>query len=156
MTHEARAKLIKRLFFLFLLGGIVAGVWFYPKPKEDAAPQLEAKAPENGLLIVHHHLPGDPASEQLADVLNKVQSKYGAQVVVSRVDFKQNPAAAKEQGVTKPPHVVIFAGEQKVFDFQGFWSQAKVEYKVEEILRGLKRVGKDWRPTVPGMTPAGS
>ena len=54
-----------------------------------------------------------------------------------------------------PPHVVIIAGTEKAFDFQGQWTQAKVEFKVEEILRGLKRVGKDWRPPVPGMKQTG-
>ena len=31
----------------------------------------------------------------------------------------------------------------------------KVELKVDEILNGLKRVGKDWRPPVPGMKREG-
>lgn len=156
MTHEERATLIKRIFMLLLIAAIIAGVWFYPKP---GAKVLEEKAvtvsPENGLLIVLHHLPGDPASEQMAEILERVQAKYGKQVIVSLVDFKLHPEASKAHGVTKPPHVVIISGTEKVFDFQGAWSQAKVEFKVEEILRGLKRVGKDWRPPVPGMTPAG-
>jgi len=30
------------------------------------------------------------------------------------------------------------------------------EQKVDDILHGLvKRIGKEWRPAVPGMTPAG-
>ena len=49
----------------------------------------------------------------------------------------------------------IVAGTGKVCEFQGPWTQAQVEFKVEEILRRLRRVGKDWRPPVPGMNPAG-
>lgn len=141
-----------------LLAAIVAAVWFYPKPKAEVEVQEEKRvttSPENGLLIVLHHLPGDPASEQMAEILTGVQAKYGEQVIVSLVDFKLHPEASKAQGVTKPPHVMIISGTEKVFDFQGPWSKAKVEFKVDEILRGLKRVGKDWRPPVPGMTPVG-
>lgn len=105
------------------------------------------------LAIIHHHLPGDPASEQLADILNKVQKKFGKLVIISRVDFKAHPEIAKAHGVTKPPHVIIISGKEKVFEFQGLWSQAQVEQKVDEILRALKRMTKDWRPAVPGMKP---
>ncbi len=156
MTHEERAKLIKRIFMPLLFLAIVAGVWFYPKPTAEVAPEKAVTtSPENGLLIVLHQLPGDPASEQMAEILNRVQMKYGKQIIVNQVDFKLHPEVSKAQGVTKPPHVVIISGKDKVFDFQGPWTKAQVEFKVEEILRGLKRVGKDWRPPVPGMKPAG-
>lgn len=156
MTHEGRAKLIKRIFMPLLVAALVAGVWFYPKPvAEVAAEKAVTTSPENGLLIVLHRLPGDPASEQMAEILSRVQTKYGKQVIVSQVDFKLQPQVSKAQGVTKPPHVIIISGKEKVFEFQGPWTQAQVEFKVEEILRGLKRVGKDWRPPVPGMKPAG-
>lgn len=75
-------------------------------------------------------------------------------MIICRVDFKLHPEAAKADGVTRPPHVIMISGTEKAFEFQGLWSQAQVELKVDEILRGLKRVGKDWRPVVPGMTPA--
>lgn len=155
MTHEERAKRIKWIFFLVLLLGMGAGLYYYPKPAPETVP-MEVQSPENGLLIVHHHLPGDPASDQIAHILSEVQRKYHKEVIVSTVDFKKEPEVSKKQGVTRPPHVVMITGSEKVFEFQGLWTQAKVERKVEEILHGLKRVGKDWRPPVPGMTPAGS
>lgn len=155
MTHEERASRIKKVFFVGLVLAIVAGVWFYPKPAAEA-PVEAVVSPENGLALVHYHLPGDPASEQLADILNKVQRKYGKLVIVSRVDIKLQPQAAKAQGVSRAPHVIIIAGKQKVFEFQGLWSQPQVEQKIDEILRGLKRMGKDWRPPVSGMKPAGT
>lgn len=153
MTHEERAKLIKRIFFVVLAAAIVTGVYFYPKPVEK---KPAAAATEDGRLrIVHHHLPNDPASEQLADIFNKVQTKYDKYVIVSRNDIQKHPEIAKAQGVTKAPHVVIFSGTQKVYEFQGLGSQVQIERKVEEILRGLKRIDKDWRPPVPGMKPGG-
>ena len=156
MTHEQRASLIKKLFLLFLTAAIVAGVWFYPKPgaEVEAAPVMTS--PENGLALILFHQPGQPASDQLAAILDKVQVKYGTQVIVTKVDIQKQPQAAKEQGVTTPPHVIIIARNERVFDFQGLWTQQQVEFKVEEILRGLKRMTKDWRPPVPGMQPAGS
>jgi len=47
----------------------------------------------------------------------------------------------------------MMAGEVRACKFQGLWTQSQVERKVEEILRGLKRVDKDWRPDVKGMQP---
>ena len=156
MTHDERASLIKKIFMPLLIVALVAGVWFYPKPgAKVAAEKAVTTSPENGLLIVLHRLPGDPASEQMAEILSRVQTKYGKQIIVTEVDFKLHPEVSKAQGVTQPPHVVIISGKDKVFDFQDPWTQAQVEFKVEEILRGLKRVGKDWRPPVPGMKPAG-
>lgn len=157
MTHDERASLITRTFMLLLFLAVIAGVWFYPK-SEVGKPEEKAvtASPENELMIVLHHLPGNPASEQMADIMSRVQTKYGAQVSVSQVNFKLRPEVSKAQGVTQPPHVVIISGTEKVFDFQGPWPQAKVEYKVDEILRGFKRADKDWRPPVPGMKPVGS
>lgn len=154
MTNEQRAKIIKWVFFLLLTVAVIGGVWFYPKPKIEEV--VLPHAPENGLLIVHHHQPGDKSSEQLAEILDKVQKKYGKLVIVQRLDFAKNPQTAKAHGVTRPPHVVMIARDKKVFDFQGLWTQVKVEQKVDEILRGLKRMTKDWRPPVPGMKPVGT
>ncbi len=38
MTHEERTSWIKNGLFLALVIAIVAGVWFYPKPSEEAGP----------------------------------------------------------------------------------------------------------------------
>lgn len=153
MTNEQRASLIRKLFLLLLAVIVVTAVWFYPKPVEKAPPQAEAPA-DDALEINNYHVPGDPNCEKLADILNKVQKKYGRLVVVKRLDVKAHPELAVAQGVKKVPHVIIVASKQKVFEFEGQWSQEQVERKVEEILRGLKRVGKDWRPTVAGMKPS--
>lgn len=155
MTHEMRATWIGRAFLLFLAAGVGIGVWVYPKPKAStAAATTEAEMLEYDLEIIHYHLPANPESEQIAESLNKVGKKYGAQVLVTRVDIAANPAAAAAEKVTKPPKVVMMAGTVRACKFQGVWTQAQIERKVEEILRGLKRVGKDWRPDVKGMQPS--
>lgn len=152
MNHEDQAKLIKRIFYLVLALAISAAVYFYPEPKVELSAAAAVK--DDRLLLVHHHLPADPASEQIADILNHVEKKYDKYLRVSRVDFKKSPEVAKVQGVTKPPHVIVFAGSEKIYEFQGPATEAQVERKIEEILRGLKRIDKNWRPPVPGMKPA--
>lgn len=160
MTHEERASLIKKILCLGLLIAIGAGAWRYQNsvaaPPKVPEQQSVTARPETSIEIVHHHLPGDPASEQVADILNKVNGKYGKRVTISRIDFNLHPEISKAHGVTKPPHVIMISGEEKVFEFQGLWSQVQVERKVDEFLRGLKRMPKDWRPPVPGMKPVGS
>lgn len=118
---------------------------------------LEEASKKRGSVVVgiiHCHVPGNPESEQIADSLNRVAKKYGNQVRVIRVDIVANPEFAKAEKVTQPPKVVMMAGAERACKFQGVWTQTQIEFKVEEILRGLKRVGKDWLPEVKGMTPA--
>lgn len=112
-------------------------------------------SPDKGVAIVHCHLPGDPASEQLADIFNAVQQKYGKLVKVTRVGFPAQPADWQAQKGIKLPYVMMIVGSENAFQFQGLWPLAKVEKKVEELIFGVRRVGKDWRPVVPGMTPKG-
>ncbi len=152
MTHEERAKRITRIFYAVLFLGILAGVYFYPKPVVEKKPAVVEES--DALKIDHYHLPSDPASEQIADVLNKVQKKYDKLVLVSRIDVTKQAEEAKAQGVNKAPHVIFRTKEKKVYEFQGVANQSQVERKLEEILRGLKRIDKDWRPHVEGMQPA--
>ncbi len=151
MTHEQRAKWIKGIFFLVLAAAVIGGVFFYPKPKvEEAKPTV---IPDDGLELVLYYQPGGTGSEQLSATLDRVAAKYGKQIILQKVDAKSKPEVAKAQGVSKLPHVIINSKAGKAFEFQGNWPQPQVEAKVEEILRGLKRMGKDWRPPVPGMKP---
>lgn len=132
---------------------VSTAAWFFPKAPPPAAAQTGAVA-KHDLEIIHFHLPGDPESEQIADSLNKIAEKYGAQILVTRVDINAEPERAKAEKVTKPPKVVMMAGTVRASKFQGLWTQAQIERKVEEILRGLKRMGKNWRPDVQGMQPS--
>ena len=152
MTHEERAKWIIRGFLLFLALGIGGGVMLYPdrKPKVDVT---DGEAVVYDLEIYHYHVPGNAESEQIADSLNKIGKKYERYVRVNRVDITAHPEIAKAEKVTKPPKVVMMAGDVRACKFQGVWTYAQIEWKVEEILRGLERMGKDWRPDVKGMQP---
>ena len=132
---------------------VVTAAWLFPKAPPRATSQTDAEA-KHDLEIIHFHLPGNPESEQIADSLNKIEEKYGGQVLVTRVDINAEPELAKAEKVTKPPKVVMMAGTIRASKFQGVWTQAQIERKVEEILRGLKRMGKDWRPDVQGMQPS--
>ncbi len=127
------------------------------KESEQLADILKSiESPADGLAIVHFHQPGNPDSEQIADILNFIRKKHGRRVQVVRFGFVGFPIGLKTVGVSKLPHVMMIVAHRKVFEFQGLWSQERVDQKVTEILHGLvKRVGKDWRPDVPGMTPAG-
>jgi hypothetical protein len=121
MTHEERASLVKKILCLGLLIAIGAGAWRYQNsvaaPPKVPEQQAVTERPETSLEIVHHHLPGEPASEQVADILNKVKGKYGKRVIISRIDFKLHPEISKAHGVTKPPSRSGLAGDRDLPSF---------------------------------------
>jgi hypothetical protein len=154
MTHEERAIWIRRGIILFVSIGVLLGVWLFPEKKPEPKPVAAAAEAKHLIEILHFHLPGNPESELIADHLNKIQTKYGEQILVTRVDVQKEPERAKAEKVTKPPKVVMMAGTVRACKFQGVWTQIQIERKVDEILHGLKRMGKDWRPDVQGMQSA--
>jgi hypothetical protein len=117
----------------------------------------EATKKRGGIVvgIIHLHVPGNAASEQTADNLNRIARRYGKQVKLIRVNITACPKVANEERVTSPPKVVMTAGTQRACEFDGrsLWMYPQIERKVDELLHGLERVGKDWRPTVKGMQP---
>lgn len=133
---------------------VIVGALLYPTPKPEPKAVASQEEAKHDLEIIHFHLPQNPESEQIADSLNKIAKKYGEQILVTRVDINAEPERAKAEKVTKPPKVVMMAGTVRACRFQGVWTEAQIERKVEEILRGLKRVGKDWRPDVAGLENA--
>lgn len=163
MTHEQRCSLIKGILILLVILATGTGVWLYDKPKslagkvQIANPQPVVTSPAKPaampLKIVHRELPGDPVSRQLGEDVDRIQKKYGHQVIVTHEEIQPGE---RKNGKAVPTHVVMFLGNEKVFESQGVWPFAKLEHKVEEFLYRIARVGKDWRPTVPGMTPAGN
>lgn len=157
MTHEERANWIRRIFVLLICAGVAAGAWFYQR-KEKAPPPVVAEEPQHEykLTVYHFHEPGNPDSEALADHLNEITREYGQVVLVKRVDIAARPLDAAKENIEKAPKTVMVAGGRRVFEFQGLWDHPRLEAKVDEILAGLERATKDWRPEVKGMTPAGS
>lgn len=155
MTHEERANWIRRGIILSIAIGVLLGVWYYPEKKPEAKPVAATQGhARHHIEILHFHQPGNPESETLAGSLNKVQAKYSGLVLVTRIDVQKEPERAKAEKVTRPPKVVMMAGEVRACKFQGVWTQAQIERRVDEILHGLERMGKDWRPDVKGMQSA--
>lgn len=150
MTHEARAVWIKRGIIGFLAVAVCVAVLLYPEKKPEA--KQEKKDPKNyALEILHFHEPGNPESEEIAKSLEQVGTKFEQQVLVTRIDVAKEPERARAEKVTKAPKVVMMAGQVRACKFQGLWTEPQIERKVEQILSGLKTMGKDWRPEVQGM-----
>jgi thioredoxin-like negative regulator of GroEL len=91
----------------------------------------------------------------MADILNHIAKRYGTQVKVVRVDIIAHPEVAKAEMVSRPPKVVMMAAGMRACKFEGLWTQSQVGRKVDELLHGLERVGRDRRPEVKGMRPVG-
>jgi hypothetical protein len=125
-----------------------------PPTEPEGGSSRNAAGPYKRVTILHCHLPGNPASEQMADVFNAIQKKYGSNLVtVIRAGFPAQPVDWQKQKGISLPYVVMIVGSEKAFHFQGLMPLPQVEKKVEELIFGVRRVGKDWRPAVPGMTP---
>jgi hypothetical protein len=105
------------------------------------------------VTILHCHLPGNPASEQMADVFNAIQKKYPMHTKVIRAGFPAQPVDWQKQRGISLPYVIMIVDSEKAFQFQGLMALSRVEKKVEELIYGVRRVAKDWRPVVPGMMP---
>lgn len=129
---------------------IAAGVWFYREKMNKVRLPAPVASPRHAIEILHFHLPNHPASEQLADHLNFLETKYTGQVLVTRIDATAHPERVKAEKVTQPPEVIILAGSTPALRFQGLWPRAQIESRVEEILRGLRRMEKGWTP--PGVS----
>jgi hypothetical protein len=115
-----------------------------------------AAGPGEFVTILHCHLPGNPASEQMADVFNSIRKKYPMHVKVIRAGFPAQPVDWQRQRGISLPYVIMIVGTEQAYQFQGLMPLSQVEKKVEELIFGVRRVGRDWRPSVPGMTPKGS
>lgn len=142
---------MQRGLMLVVAAVVLGGAWFYrERVQHGIAIPTKPTGPKHSVEILHFHLPNDPGSELIADHLNKVQAKYCGQVLVTRLDINTHAERAKAEGVTKAPDVVILTGKDRAFEFQGVWPRARIEAKVEEILRGLRRMDKNWMP--PGIS----
>jgi thioredoxin-like negative regulator of GroEL len=102
--------------------------------------------------ILHFHHPANPDSELIADYLNTVAVKYNIQVLVVRLDISTHAELAAAEKVTAHPKVLIIAGDRRTCEFEGARPKEWIYKRVDEALWGLRRVGKDWRPEVKGMT----
>jgi hypothetical protein len=86
MTHEQRAAWIRRIVVLLLAAGIVVGVWFYPKPKDEAAtpeaPPKSVTSPENGLALIHDHRPRHDPGFQIGGRLHGLRDSFRLSFII--------------------------------------------------------------------------
>ena len=104
--------------------------------------------------ILHFHLPGNADSELVADHLNTVAVKYNIQVLVVRLDVSFHAGLAALEKVANRPKTLIYADARRTCEFEGAQTLDWIYKRVDEALWGLRRVGKDWRPEVKGMSRA--
>jgi len=151
VSHTTGCVLKLILAVIVVAAAILIPRW---KPKEDASKAAEPPpAPEHLMEILFYHKPGLPESERMAGVLNDIKGKYGKQVLVTRVDLTVHPEQGAAEKITRPPKLVMMAGQSREYEHSGFMPRDQAEKKIDEILHKLKRVGKDWRPPVSGMQP---
>ena len=143
------------------------GVLYFMPPEnadsEEILAMLVEEAARRGrripcVLAVHFHTPGQAESEDIANSLNRIDVKYCKQVLVVRVDATtpQGGGWAALENATRTPDVLLTAGRQRADRIQGSMPYPQIEKKVDLILFGLERAGKDWRPEVKGMQRSSS
>ena len=148
VSHTTGCVLKLILAVIVVAAAILIPRW---KPKDDTA--KTEPPPEHLMEILFYHKPGFPDSERMADVLNDLKGKYGKQVLVTRVDLTALRERGAAEKITRPPKLVMMAGQSREYEHSGFMPRDQTEKKIDEILHKLKRVGKDWRPPVSGMQP---
>ena len=148
MTREQRTEWLRRSIVAAIFIGIATAAWLY---REDIAqlreaPRAIAPAPKHELDLIHFHQPGNPQSEQMADHLNALRTKYTGQILVTRIDVAGDPQRAASERIQRFPTVLVMASSSRELEIQGLWPRERIEQKVEEILRGLRPMSKDWIP----------
>ena len=158
MPNERRALLIKKIVWMLFTLGVAGGIYFLyqaTRSNADVVPSTTGAESLSKLVLTLHQSPGRPQSDQVAAALREIEKRYSQQVTLTTLDFNKLPKDTKLPGNGKPPYVVMEMGKQKVYEFSGYKESAQIRQKVDEILHGLERNGREWRPAVPGMTPAG-
>lgn len=82
--------------------------------------------------LIHCHVPGNPGSEQTADILNPIARRYGVLVKIVRVSH--NRELASSEGVRD---VRIFRDGREVDRFAGLPPESEVRQRLEIHTKGL-------------------
>ena len=171
MPTERKAAVIRVLFTLGLAAcAVAAALWFgFPgfgfggedAGNEQVTPENigSIRNQQNCVVVIHSHMPGNEDSERTRRILKELkEERYHEVVRMAELNVKKYPELAKEEGVTKEnaPQLSFYVEDTRVGEFRGSWQKEPVQRKIDEILRGyMQRIGKDWRPPVPGMTRDG-
>lgn len=156
MTHEQAAAWIRRVLVLAIsLIVLTVGAigWFYFK-KIKLQEQSAQAAQGYELQIVLYHRPGKPESDSIAGKVAELGKTYDQVVLVTTIDTKKDPIRTRLDGVKQTPMLYLMKGEEKLNEYSGEIDGEEVEDRIDQLLHGINKVGADWKPVVPGMTPA--
>jgi hypothetical protein len=149
MTREQRTEWLRKSIVAAIFIGIATAAWLYRENIAQLRPAPKAiapAAPKHELDLLHFHQPGNADSERMADHLQALQTKYTGQILVTRIDVSADPQRAAAERIGRFPSVLVMAGSSRELEIQGLWPRDRVEQRVEEILRGLRRMSRDWMP----------
>ena len=110
------------------------------------------------VVVIHSHVESNEDSKRTQGILKELkEERYQEVVQMAELNVEKYPEVAQEEGVTKEtaPRLSFYVEGVRVGEFRGPWQKPPVQRKIDEILRGyMQRIGKDWRPPVPGMERA--
>lgn len=167
MPTERKGAVI-RVLFSFGLIGVAIGVALWiglpefgareePEVAELTAEQIEALRKKPGcVVVIHSHEEGNEDSERTQKILDEIEEeeRYKDLVTMGELDIEKLPEEARKEGVTREnaPQLSFYIEGTRVGEYRGPWHKEPVQRKIDEVLRGyMARIGKDWRPPVPGM-----
>jgi hypothetical protein len=173
VTDEQKAKLIRRLVMVVVFGSAVTlgyfvelPVWGFGKDKNEDVADREAEKlirdalrVENRLTILNSMVDGNPDSEKLKEILERLkEEKYGDRIEPVELDVEKYEELAAEHAVDLGKfagQLDFYASGQKLGTLKGETDPVVVEETIDRYLAGLvKRFGPDWLPKVEGMTRA--
>jgi len=172
VDDERRAGIIRGIFAFCLICGAIAAAIFIDlpgmKPQENEKKDTlveeatkknidEIRNQQNCIVVLQAHKNGNEDSERTRNILRELkEERYGDLVKMAQFDVEKSPEIAAQEGV-KPetaPQLSFYAEGQRIGEYRGPWQKKPVQLKIDAILRGyMQRIGKDWRPPVPGMKP---
>jgi len=170
VIDDRKAALIRGFIAFCLIAAAIAAALFIDLPglgpdKEKEADSLVQQAdPENiealrnqkdCVVVLHAHKQGNEDSERTQKILRELKKeRYSDIVQMAEFDVEKYPDIAAQEGVgpETAPQLSFYIEGQRIGDYRGPWRKAPVQRKIDEILRGyMQRIGKEWRPPVPGM-----
>lgn len=167
MPSDRKGALMRGLITLTVVA-VAVGVAFWmgvpgfsfggeeSETKDLSAEHIQQLRNKSGcVVLIHSHEEDNEDSERTQTILKELKDeRYEGLVEMGELDIEKLPEEAKKEGVTKEnaPQLSFYIEGMRVGDYRGPWQKEPVQRKIDEVLRGyMQRIGKDWRPPVPGM-----